>query len=315
MPRPRLFYSSSNEWISSLVSVSRGLVSVGNCTPFPYVGTALSAGVALLELIQARRFIVTVGKTTDDLKYLAESVVTIMKLLQEETEAHDSSLDGKFLRLIVAIGTRMDLAEVAKDVSAVRSSVVQMQSQLTAMRTTETMSTSQDLVRFDKDFHALKIGDIRLEFETARAFDCRVLDGLNGDDVHIGWTDYKGYVKGALQTVRVYRGSNSGKSWTDFRSFLAEHSPLPGLPQLFGFRDTLRFQSLVFHEDFKTLDEYGASLPSSRDIVAWEVALDSDYEDLHNFWTQLRLKHFFNLSPFAQELLWRLKGQESSQTS
>ncbi|KAJ7618113.1 hypothetical protein DFH06DRAFT_98599 [Mycena polygramma] len=119
MPRPRLFYSSSNEWISSLVSVSRGLVSVGNCTPFPYVGTALSAGVALLELIQ------TVGKTTDDLKYLAESVVTIMKLLQ----------------------------------------------------------------------------------------------------------------------------------------------PLPGLPQLFGFCDTLRFQSLVFHEDFKTLSEYGASLPSSRDIV------------------------------------------------
>jgi hypothetical protein len=52
MPRLRLFGSSTNEWVSPLVLVARGLVSVGNCVPFPYVNTALSSGLALLELIQ-----------------------------------------------------------------------------------------------------------------------------------------------------------------------------------------------------------------------------------------------------------------------
>ncbi|KAJ7635758.1 hypothetical protein DFH06DRAFT_661748 [Mycena polygramma] len=174
---PRLFYSStskSNEWISPLVSVSRGLVTVGNCAPFPYVSTALAAGLALLELIE------TVGKTTDDLKYLAESVVAIMKLLGEEIDARPATPDMKFVQvciefnmhlirlskdiestsknwsaskfkkyvkvncirdeiaqftrrvsdlranatLIAAAGTRMDLVEVANNVSAVRSSVL-----------------------------------------------------------------------------------------------------------------------------------------------------------------------------------------------
>jgi hypothetical protein len=49
----RLFQSSgSSDWLSPLLVVSKGLVSVGNCVPFPYVNAALSSGVALLELIQ-----------------------------------------------------------------------------------------------------------------------------------------------------------------------------------------------------------------------------------------------------------------------
>jgi hypothetical protein len=55
MPRLRLFGSSTNEWVSPLVLAARGLVSVGNCVPFPFVNTALSSGLALLELIQVGR--------------------------------------------------------------------------------------------------------------------------------------------------------------------------------------------------------------------------------------------------------------------
>jgi hypothetical protein len=54
MRRPRRRQSSdSSDWLSPLLVVSKGLVSVGNCVPFPYVNAALSSGVALLELIQA----------------------------------------------------------------------------------------------------------------------------------------------------------------------------------------------------------------------------------------------------------------------
>ncbi|KAJ7358463.1 hypothetical protein DFH08DRAFT_442679 [Mycena albidolilacea] len=90
MPRLRLFGSSTNEWVSPLVLAARGLVSVGNCVPFPFVNTALSSGLALLELIQ------TVGQSGDDMKYLVESVVAIMKLLREEMDLHPTTANTKF---------------------------------------------------------------------------------------------------------------------------------------------------------------------------------------------------------------------------
>ncbi|KAJ6522744.1 hypothetical protein B0H19DRAFT_654980 [Mycena capillaripes] len=330
MPFHRLFNSSpSNEWISPLITVSRGLVSVGNCTPFPYVNTALSAGVALLELIQ------TVGKTTDDLKYLAESIVTIMKLLREEMEAHSSPPDAKFLKvciefnlhltrlskdiesmskdwsaskfkkyikvncvrdeiaqftrrvsdlradatLIAATGTRMDLAEVANAISTVKSGVSQIQTELAAISSPATTDRSQDLVRFEENFHALKMGDIHLEFQTARTSDYKLEDVRTRARVQIGWTDYKGHVRGSPHTIRVYRGSDASESWKEVLSFLAEHWPSPGLPQLFGFCSSPRFRALVFH--------------------AWEVTLCSDYEDLDEFYCQRGLYNLYDARNFA----------------
>ncbi|KAJ6522576.1 hypothetical protein B0H19DRAFT_655168 [Mycena capillaripes] len=297
MPRLQLFSSSpSNEWISPLITVSRGLVSLANCAPFPYVNSALSAGLALLELIQ------TVGKTTDELKYLAESVVTIMKLLGEEIEGHPAASDAKFLKvciefnmhlariskdiesiskdwssskfkkyikancirdeiaqftrrvsdlradatLIAATGARMDLAEVANAVSTVKSGVSQIQTELAAIRSPATTDGSQDLVRFEENFHALKVGDIHLEFQTARTSNYKWVDHTHAT-VQFGWTDYKGYVRGSPQTIRVYRGSDASEPWKEFLSFLAEHSPLPGLPQLFGFCSSPRLRALIFH--------------------------------------------------------------------
>ncbi|KAJ6485467.1 hypothetical protein C8R47DRAFT_539977 [Mycena vitilis] len=292
---PRLFYSSAskpNDWISPLVSVSRGLVTAGNCAPFPYVSTALAAGLALLELIE------TVGKTTDDLKYLAESIVEIMKLLGEEIDARSDDPDMTFVQvciefnmhltrlskdiesmskdwssskfkkyikanyirdeiaqltrrvsdlranatLIAAAGTRMDMARVASDVSAVRSSVSRIENELVTVHSAGTSNTGAGLVRLEKDFHALKIGDIQLDFDTARAAEYPLGDGVSTE-----WTDYKGYVKGSVYTIRVYHGPGSAKPWKDFLLFLAEYSPSPALPQLFGFCSSPRLQSIVFH--------------------------------------------------------------------
>ncbi|KAJ6536848.1 hypothetical protein B0H19DRAFT_1270555 [Mycena capillaripes] len=366
MPRLPLFNSSaSNEWISPLITVSRGLVSVGNCAPFPYVSTALSAGLALLELIQ------TVGQTTNELKYLAESVVTIMKLLGEEMEAHPTASDAKFLKvciefnmhltriskdiesmskdwssskfkkyikancirdeiaqftrrvsdlradatLIAATGTRMDLAEVANAVSSVKSGVSQIQTELAAIRSPATTDASQDLVHFEENFHALKVGDIHLDFQTARTSDYELLDFRTRATAQIGWTDYKGYVRGSPQTIRVYRGSDASEvrdvfihsmqgvtivqPWKEFLFYLAEHSPSPGLPQLFGFCSSLRLYALVFHGESKTLDEYGASLSSSHEIVAWEKKLRVDLNDLENFHYERGLHNLSSVRQFA----------------
>jgi hypothetical protein len=40
-----------------------------------------------------------VGKSSNDLKYLAESVVTIMRLLREEMDSHPTTLNPKFREL------------------------------------------------------------------------------------------------------------------------------------------------------------------------------------------------------------------------
>ncbi|KAJ7121368.1 hypothetical protein C8R44DRAFT_165874 [Mycena epipterygia] len=258
MPRLRIFYSSaSNDWISPLLVVSRGLASVSGCVPFPYVNTALAGGVALLDLIQ------TVGKNTDDLKYLAESVVTIMKLLCEELDAHPDTPHAKFRQICVefnvhlsglskdietmskdwsssrfkkylkanaikdeiaqftrrvndlradatfvtAVDTRMDLVEVKSSVSEIQKDISAIRS---ATAKAPTSVNQQDLVRFEEDFHALKVGDIQLEFETARKSDFVRVDRRNGQQsqVHIGWTDYKGTVNGSVRTIRVYQGSD-----------------------------------------------------------------------------------------------------------
>ncbi|KAJ6485454.1 hypothetical protein C8R47DRAFT_1130220 [Mycena vitilis] len=345
----RLFRpSNSNDWISHAVSVSRGLVSMANCAPFPYVSTALAAGLALLELIQ------TVGKTTDDLKYLAESVVAIMELLGEEIDARPATPDLKFIQvcvefnmhltrlskdiesmsrdwssfkfkkyikvncirdeitqftrrvsdlranatLIAAAGTRLDLVAVANDVCAVRSSISRIEDVLSpTVYSSRISNTSTDLVRLEEDFHALKVGDIQLAFETAQIMEYTAIDGCQKDE--IGWTDYKGFVKGAPYMVRVYRGPDSAKSWENVLRFLADHSPSPGLPQVFGYCPSPKLQSIIFHGEFKTLDEYGASVRSSHELVAWETALISDFTTLTVFHRQ-RGFHLNIARPFAR---------------
>ncbi|KAJ7913321.1 hypothetical protein B0H13DRAFT_501810 [Mycena leptocephala] len=310
MSRPRILRSAaSNDWVSPLIVVSRGLVAVGNCVPFPYVNTALASGLALLELIQM------VGKSSNDLKYLAESVVTIMRLLREEMDSHPTTLNPKFRELcgefethlsqlskdleamsknwssskfrrylnshniqdeiiqfarkvddlranatlIVATGTRMDLAGVASGIAAVEDRISDLRRELVEGRSSSTTTPAdglkQELARFEEDFHALKIGDIHLEFHTARTANFLECD-LNGRQRRLtAWTDYKAVVKGSVQTVRIYQGSDPTESWKGFLSFLADNSPSPDLPQLFGFCSSPRLRSLVFHGEFVTLDD------------------------------------------------------------
>ncbi|KAJ7897625.1 hypothetical protein B0H14DRAFT_3853226 [Mycena olivaceomarginata] len=86
MPRVRFFGSPTDDWVSPLVVVARSLVSVGNCLPFPYVNPAPVVGTG-------------VAGADSDLKYLAESVVTIMKLLREEMDSHTATENTKFPRV------------------------------------------------------------------------------------------------------------------------------------------------------------------------------------------------------------------------
>ncbi|KAJ6485472.1 hypothetical protein C8R47DRAFT_540066 [Mycena vitilis] len=292
------------------------------------------------------------GKSSEDLKYLGESVVAIMKLLQDEIEAHPSNPDEKFVQLcnefnlhliriskeiesmskawssskfkkylkvnrvrdeiaeftrrvsdmranatlIAATGARMDLIEVATNVSAVRSDISRIQTGLAAIHSTEiTRRTAKDLVRFEEDFHALKVGDMQLEFGTARKSAYTLVDGPHAAQVE--WTDYKGNVQGLSRTIRVYRGENSAEAWKDFLSLLAERSPSPGLLQLFGFCSSPRLRSLVFHEELTSLDEYCSSLRESQDIVAWEATLKSDLAELID---QLGLLSIDSIRHFAR---------------
>ncbi|KAK7045118.1 hypothetical protein R3P38DRAFT_2882667 [Favolaschia claudopus] len=334
MPLFRLFSSSSsNQWLSSSITIARGLVAAGNCAPLPCIGAALSAGLAFLEMIQ------TVGRTTDDLKYLAESVLSLMKQLQDESEVHPNDSQPRFCRvcedftvqlrrlsedieqmakhssssrfkkymhanciqdeitrftqrvadmradatLVMTIGTRTDIVEIASAVSAVQANVLQIQDHLTLLNPTSSPGTStgdEDLIRFGENFHALKIGDIQLKFGTASKASYSLHSHYGKMERELCWTDYKGVVNGSHKTIRVYQGSHSAEAWKGFLSVLAEWSPDPSVPQLFGFCNSPRLQSLVFHGEFATLDEYALSLSSSQDLVNWETSLTSDFIDL-----------------------------------
>ncbi|KAJ6485460.1 hypothetical protein C8R47DRAFT_539818 [Mycena vitilis] len=67
----------------------------------------------------------------------------------------------------------------------------------------------------------------------------------------------------------------------------------PGLAQLFGFCSSPRLQAIVFHGEFKTLDEYASELQSSQEIVKWEISLTSDFEALA---ISQREKRFFQVN-------------------
>ncbi|KAJ7658851.1 hypothetical protein DFH06DRAFT_444118 [Mycena polygramma] len=145
MPRIRFFRRSSpDRWISSLIVIARGLVAAGSCVPFPYVNTALSSGLALLQLIQ------TVRKSGDDLKYLADSVITIMKLLREEMDAHPNVDNDNFKNLCRDFSGH--LTEVSKDL--------------------EIMAKDYSSSRFRKYFNADKVRDEIGQF-TRRVTDLR----------------------------------------------------------------------------------------------------------------------------------------------
>jgi hypothetical protein len=73
-----------------------------------------------------------------------------------------------------------------------------------------------------RQFHALKLGDIYLEFPPVRTVNFL---GTNRDGPGhslTGWTDYKATVHGSAKTVRVYQGSDptevSNIKHTYFRS-------------------------------------------------------------------------------------------------
>ncbi|KAJ7612898.1 hypothetical protein DFH06DRAFT_147506 [Mycena polygramma] len=264
-----------------------------------------------------------VDKSNEDLRYLAESVVTIMRLLHEETESHRTDQKPKYrdfcgaferdltrlakdlesirkqqytsrfkkyfnahnmrdesshltrqvddLRanatLIAAIGTRVT---VETGVAAVEDRVAHLEHQTVGPDVLLVSKTAQcELGRFEKDFYALKIADIHLEFDSARAGPFTG-DPQRHDERAVRWTDYRGTVRGAVQTVRVFHGSD--RNAVRFSSFTA--AP-------FGFCDSPRLTSLVFHGEFCTLDEYANRLPSPRPIVDWELSLISDIAELH----------------------------------
>ncbi|KAJ7500043.1 hypothetical protein FB451DRAFT_49514 [Mycena latifolia] len=178
--------------------------------------------------------------------------------------------------LVAAVGTKMDLVDVANGVAAVESKISDMQQDLNSLRSlnhTTATGSSNELVRFEEDFHALKLGDIHLEFHSARTAEFDEVDVCRRQIRHVGWTDYRATVKGSTRTVRVYQGSDPTESWKGFLSLLAEMSPSPHLPQLFGFCSSPRLRSLVFHGEFRTLDEYASSLSSSQALVDWEMSL------------------------------------------
>ncbi|TFK33115.1 hypothetical protein BDQ12DRAFT_670541 [Crucibulum laeve] len=70
--------SSRSDWLSNAITFGKALQTAGDFAPFPYIQGAASILVALLVLIQQ------MYKNRDDYKCLTESIVTVLKQLEED---------------------------------------------------------------------------------------------------------------------------------------------------------------------------------------------------------------------------------------
>ncbi|KAJ7732623.1 hypothetical protein B0H14DRAFT_2997421 [Mycena olivaceomarginata] len=318
MPRLRLFGSCTNEWVSPLVLVARGLVSVGNCVPFPYVNTALSSGLALLELIQ------TVGKSGDNLKYLAKSVVTIMQLLREEMDSHPTTENAKFLHVCETFTGHLtqlskDLTLMSKNWSSskfrkylnsnnIREKLICLPVERLISRLIAAVGTRMDLAGVGS-----KIEDLRHELAEQRSsLATSAADSLKQEltryeedfhtlklgDIHLDFPS-------AQVSIFPDRGANGREKrqigWTDYKATVngcvrtvrvyqgsdpteVRAVPLcfsPHLLQLFGFCSSPKLRSLVFHGEYHSLDEHVNTLTSAQAIVDWELGLLVDLFDMY----------------------------------
>ncbi|KAJ7612935.1 hypothetical protein DFH06DRAFT_1484800 [Mycena polygramma] len=262
MPRLRILRSSSgNEWLSPLLVVAKGLVTISNAVPFPYVNAALASELALLELIQM------VDKSNDDLRYLAESVLTIMRLLHEETEAHPTDQRSKFRGFCGAF--ERDLTRLAKDLESIRK-------QQCASRFKKYFNAHN--MRDEISHFTRQVDDLRANATLTAAIGTRVT-------VETGVAAVEDRVARLEHHIKDFHALKLADIHLEFNS--ARAGPFTGDPQrhderaLFGFCDSPRLTSLVFHGEFCTLDEYANRLPSPRAIVDWELSLISDIAELH----------------------------------
>ncbi|KAJ7458204.1 hypothetical protein FB451DRAFT_1406509 [Mycena latifolia] len=88
MPFPPIFHPPSQDWLSPLIVVSKGLASVANCMPFP-------------------------RESSEDLKYLAQSVVTHAAF--EEMASHSAAQDTRFGELCLEFSTYVDVMAISEN--------------------------------------------------------------------------------------------------------------------------------------------------------------------------------------------------------
>ncbi|KAJ7358569.1 hypothetical protein DFH08DRAFT_802387 [Mycena albidolilacea] len=151
--------------------------------------------------------------------------------------------------LIAATGTRLDLAGVATGVAAVESRINDLQSQLVGQSLDMTAADNRELTR---KFRALKLGDIHLEFRSARGSEFSESDHEGREKRRIGWTDYKATFHGCVRTVQL--------------------SALAAAIWFLQFSRT-KISRFPRSEEYRSLDEYGNALPSAQTIVDWELNL------------------------------------------
>lgn len=105
--------SSSIDWISNLKLSVVALKSASSSVPVPCLPAILEAISTLLDLVEVRfRFTMLlyinghgfqrVGQNETDLKYLAESAISITTLLTDELKSHAGSPDARLVALCTA---------------------------------------------------------------------------------------------------------------------------------------------------------------------------------------------------------------------
>ncbi|TFK33110.1 hypothetical protein BDQ12DRAFT_728073 [Crucibulum laeve] len=77
--------SARDHWLSNAITFGKALQAAGELAPFPYIKGAAGILVALLEPIQQ------LYKNRDDYKRLTESIVTILKHLEEDVRKNPAA--------------------------------------------------------------------------------------------------------------------------------------------------------------------------------------------------------------------------------
>ncbi|KAJ7278332.1 hypothetical protein C8J57DRAFT_162957 [Mycena rebaudengoi] len=292
-------------WVSNLKLVATTLRVTSAAVPVPGLQAVFEGAVMILDLVER------VGKNDTDLKYLAESVINITSLLNDELRSRPNGADNRLEKLCKDYIRYLDnVAEELHKVLApkpkfwfkkylkersIRNNLDEFTRKLTDLRAdltlaaaigsnfqiTDTHQRVRELhsafsrVSSEEDIRVFKPSELWLDFETVNVGVVSLREDPPGsakaDQVLV--RSYLAKVGEAkATTVRIYEGARASQMWKWDLDMFSANLRVPGVAQIYGMCTSPRFKALIFHD--------GASLIYTLGEIVCNHAAQNSYPSM-----------------------------------
>ncbi|TFK33120.1 hypothetical protein BDQ12DRAFT_728082 [Crucibulum laeve] len=267
--------SARDDWLSNAITFGKALQVAGELAPFPYIKGAAGILVALLEPIQQ------LYRNRDDYKCLTESIVTILKNLEQDVHQNTASMlaseqfkeqckeveaflhtisdnlqvtfdpsnMNRFKEMWSSNSHRDLIAQYRLEVDQLRQNLILRNTTYTRMYIEENYQALAQLTERDNDPSiAVAEDNLRLsDYQQYLPGDLQLLAGRCSLDPAIETCSVTLPDISERKTAQLYRGKDAYKRWKeDFR--LLSQFYHPHIQQIFGVIPSKNHPVLIFHE-------------------------------------------------------------------